>query len=102
MREEEISLSELDFDERRNINKRKKLIMQGIDPDEFEMMRLKMKKERNKQIKKEKRSLGRQKMAKEKANIESSTKDEKKDKKKVKVTEKVAKVIKKKGNIKQS
>ncbi|XP_040570944.1 probable ATP-dependent RNA helicase DDX49 [Lepeophtheirus salmonis] len=35
-REQDIKLTEADFDEKRRLNKRKKLIEQGIDPDEFE------------------------------------------------------------------
>merc|ERR1712062_377010 len=35
-REQDIKLGELDYDERKNINKRKKLIQKGIDPDEYE------------------------------------------------------------------
>lgn len=35
-REQEIKLDETNFDERRNINKRKKLIMEGKDPEEEE------------------------------------------------------------------
>lgn len=33
-REQEINLDEQDFDEKRRINKRKKLIEQGLDPEE--------------------------------------------------------------------
>jgi len=84
MREEGISLSEMDFDEKRNINKRKKLIAKGIDPDEYELMKKSLKKEKMKQIKKEKRRLGRQKRAKEKELIDTSIKTKKKPEVKVK------------------
>ena len=36
MREAEIKLDETDFDEKKLINKRKHLILQGKDPDEIE------------------------------------------------------------------
>jgi hypothetical protein len=35
-REQEIKLDEQDFDEKRMVNKRKRLILKGIDPDELE------------------------------------------------------------------
>lgn len=33
-REQEINLDEADFDEKKKINKRKKLILQGLEPEE--------------------------------------------------------------------
>lgn len=50
-REQEIKLDQTDFDERRNINKRKRIIMEGRDPDEEEA---KKKKRQKKLLKKEK------------------------------------------------
>nr|ACO15490.1 Probable ATP-dependent RNA helicase DDX49 [Caligus clemensi] len=47
-REQDIRLTEVDFDEKKRLNKRKKLIEQGIDPDEFERA---MKKKRRKAFK---------------------------------------------------
>ena len=35
-REQDIKLGETDFDEKRNINKRKKLLLNGLDPDQVE------------------------------------------------------------------
>ncbi|EEC09720.1 conserved hypothetical protein [Ixodes scapularis] len=39
LREAEIRLDEQDFDERKLINRRKKLLLQGMDPDEVEKKR---------------------------------------------------------------
>ncbi|XP_066983655.1 probable ATP-dependent RNA helicase DDX49 isoform X1 [Macrobrachium rosenbergii] len=44
-RAQEIKLDQTDFDERRNINKRKRMIMEGRDPDEEEAKREKRHKE---------------------------------------------------------
>lgn len=44
MREAEIKLDETDFDEKKLINKRKNLILQGEDPDEVEKKIKEMKK----------------------------------------------------------
>ncbi len=52
---QDIALNETDFDERRNINKRKKLILQGRDPDAEDEMREKAKKQKIKKWKKEKK-----------------------------------------------
>ena len=49
-RESEIKLDATDFDEKREINKRKKLIMEGKDPDEEERKRAKYKKMKKKQF----------------------------------------------------
>ena len=49
-------MNETDFDERRNINKRKKLILQGRDPDAEDEMRDKVKKQKIKKWKKEKKN----------------------------------------------
>ena len=38
-REQDVNLSEADFDEKKNVNKRKKLIMEGKDPDKEERKR---------------------------------------------------------------
>ena len=35
-REQAIKLNEMDYDEKKNINKRKKLIMKGLDPEQVE------------------------------------------------------------------
>nr|ACO11002.1 Probable ATP-dependent RNA helicase DDX49 [Caligus rogercresseyi] len=51
-RETDIRLAEADFDEKKRLNKRKKLIEQGIDPDEFER---ELKKKRKKMLKEQKR-----------------------------------------------
>ncbi|XP_076038152.1 putative ATP-dependent RNA helicase DDX49 [Oratosquilla oratoria] len=56
-REQEIKLDETDFDERRNINKRKKMIMEGRDPEEEERSRRKMLKKQRKQDKLERESI---------------------------------------------
>jgi len=48
-REQEIKLDETDFDERRLINKRKQLILQGKDPDEEERKKRKWIKKRKKE-----------------------------------------------------
>ena len=63
-REQDIKLSEMDYDEKKNINKRKKLIMKGLDPDEVEREKKKawkrkkklQMKERNKKLKANKNS----------------------------------------------
>ena len=63
-REQDIKLSEMDYDEKKNINKRKKLIMKGLDPDEVEKEKKKawkrkkklQMKERNKKLKANKNS----------------------------------------------
>ena len=36
-REQEINLDEADFDEKKKINKRKKLILQGLEPEEADL-----------------------------------------------------------------
>ena len=48
-REQDIKLGEMDFDEKRNINKRKKLLMKGLDPDEVEKAKKKAWKTKMKQ-----------------------------------------------------
>ena len=48
MREAEIKLDETDFDEKKLINKRKKLILQGQDPDQIEKKILQLRKEMKK------------------------------------------------------
>jgi len=53
MREVEISLGEEDWDERRNINKRKKLLIEGKDPEVEEKKKQKMWKEKMKMKRKE-------------------------------------------------
>ncbi len=53
---QDIALNETDFDERRNINKRKKLILEGRNPDVEEAMREKAKKDKIKKWKKEKKN----------------------------------------------
>ncbi|XP_047482065.1 probable ATP-dependent RNA helicase DDX49 [Penaeus chinensis] len=52
-REQEIKLDETDFDERRNINKRKRLIMEGRDPDEEDERKKKLLKKRQRKMKQE-------------------------------------------------
>ncbi|XP_042213499.1 probable ATP-dependent RNA helicase DDX49 [Homarus americanus] len=52
-REQEIKLNQTDFDERRNINKRKRLIMEGRDPDEEEKKKQKRVKKLRKAERKE-------------------------------------------------
>lgn len=51
-REAEIKLDETDFYEKKMINKRKKLILEGKDPDEIDMLLEKKRKERKRQRKK--------------------------------------------------
>ena len=53
---QDIALNETDFDERRNINKRKRLLREGRDPDREEEQRQKQKKEKIKAWKKEKKN----------------------------------------------
>lgn len=54
-REAEIKLDETDFDERRLINKRKKLINEGKDPDEIEQeIKRKRKEKRRKRLERKK------------------------------------------------
>ena len=48
-------LNEADFDERRNIHKRKRLLLEGRDPDEEEKSRLLQKKKKAKASKMEKK-----------------------------------------------
>ena len=48
-------LGELDYDERKNINKRKKLIQKGIDPDEYEKSKKKAWKLKKRMQEKERR-----------------------------------------------
>ena len=52
-------MNETDFDERRNINKRKRLIREGRDPDREEEQRQKQKKQNIKAWKKEKKNKAR-------------------------------------------
>ena len=49
-------MNETDFDERRNINKRKKLIREGRDPDMEDEVRQKKKKENLKAFKRQKKN----------------------------------------------
>ena len=53
MREQDVKLGEADFDEKRIINKRKRLIMEGKDPEEEERKRQKYLKEKRKAIRRE-------------------------------------------------
>ncbi len=53
--EQEIKLSEQDFEERREINRRKKLISRGIDPDEEARRLEKERKRRRKELDKERK-----------------------------------------------
>ena len=55
-REQEIKLKELDYDEKRNIHKRKKLLMKGLDPDEVEMEKKKAWKKKRKMHQKERQN----------------------------------------------
>ena len=52
-REQDIKLRELDYDEKRNIHKRKKLLMKGLDPDEVEYEKKKALKKKRKALQKE-------------------------------------------------
>ena len=52
---QEIALQETDFDERRNVNKRKRLILEGLDPDEVEAEKQRKRKEGKKRLKKERK-----------------------------------------------
>ena len=51
-REQAIKLNEIDYDEKKNINKRKKLIMKGLDPEEVEREKKKAWKQKMKNRKK--------------------------------------------------
>lgn len=53
-REAEMKLEEADFYEKKNINKRKTLILEGLDPDEEERKSEKLKKRQRKNAKKAK------------------------------------------------
>jgi ATP-dependent RNA helicase DDX49/DBP8 len=53
LREVNIELDEKDWDERRNINKRKKLILEGKDPDE---VKKEQDRRRKKELKREKKA----------------------------------------------
>lgn len=54
-REAEIRLDETDFYEKKMINKRKKLILEGKDPDEIEEFLEEQKKKKHKKPKKKKK-----------------------------------------------
>ncbi|XP_050697693.1 probable ATP-dependent RNA helicase DDX49 [Eriocheir sinensis] len=56
-RMQEIRLDQTDFDERRNINKRKRLILEGRDPDEEEKRKKKKLKKTRQKEKKERKSM---------------------------------------------
>jgi len=57
-REQDIKLNEMDYDEKKNIHKRKKLIMKGLDPDEVEKEKKKAwKRKKRMQSKKRKSTL---------------------------------------------
>lgn len=55
MREQDIKLSAMDFDERREINKRKRLIKEGKDPDEEEAKKRKAWKNKQRALRKERK-----------------------------------------------
>jgi len=67
LREADIEMGEQDWDERRNINKRKKIIMQGEDPDEV--------RRRNERRLKRKRKQQKQEYAAKKQQASTSTED---------------------------
>ena len=52
-REQDVRLSEVDFDEKKNVNKRKKLIMEGKDPDKEERKREQHLNRKRKKVRKE-------------------------------------------------
>merc|ERR1712029_75421 len=52
-REQDIKLRELDYDEKKKIHKRKKLLMKGLDPDEVEYEKKKAWKKKRKALQKE-------------------------------------------------
>ncbi|XP_068211865.1 probable ATP-dependent RNA helicase DDX49 [Palaemon carinicauda] len=89
-RAQEIKLNQTDFDERRNINKRKRLIMEGRDPDEEEAKKEKRRKEymrQNKLISSEEETSQdvfekKKKKLKKKASIQKPQQKDKKLKKK--------------------
>ena len=54
-REQDIKLSEMDFDEKRNIYKRKKMIKKGQNPDLVEQEKKKAWKRKNREIRKERK-----------------------------------------------
>ena len=60
-RQQDIKLSEMDFDEKKNINKRKKLIMQGLDPDQVEKDKKKAWKHKKRMQQKERKMMQRNK-----------------------------------------
>jgi len=69
-REQDVKLSETDFDEKRNINKRKQLIMEGKDPEEEERKKQEYLKRKRRAIRKENKQ--KKKKLKADASISSS------------------------------
>ncbi|CAL4132218.1 unnamed protein product, partial [Meganyctiphanes norvegica] len=73
-REQEIKLDETNFDERRNINKRKRLIMEGKDPEEEEKKLQKRLKIKRKKQQEEQQSLLKTRKELRKKNLINSSK----------------------------
>jgi len=57
LREADIELGEQDWDERKNINKRKKIILDGKDPDQVQKEKEQWLKEKRKLAKKERKKM---------------------------------------------
>ena len=52
-REQDVTLSEADFDEKRNVHKRKRMIMEGKDPDKEERKKEQRLNRRRNEVRKE-------------------------------------------------
>merc|ERR1711911_95065 len=57
LREVDIELGEQDWDEKKNINKRKKIILEGKDPEQVEKAKEEYLKEKRKRAKKERKKM---------------------------------------------
>merc|ERR1711915_119575 len=57
IREADIELGEEDWDEKKNINKRKKILIEGKDPEKVKMAKEKYLREKRKQAKKERQEM---------------------------------------------
>ena len=57
LREVDIELGEQDWDEKKNINKRKKIILEGKDPEQVQKAKEEYLKEKRKRAKKERKKM---------------------------------------------
>ena len=72
-REQEIVLDKNDFDEKRKVNKRKKMILDGLDPEEEEERRNKLRRKRIKKELKERKRRKREEASAQAAEEEESS-----------------------------